>query len=77
MLYRVARGTDWAAEVVALKDAATARNRGVESAIADLGVGIDDATVVQTDITTANGVIHVVEMVIPPRGCEKRGVSII
>jgi uncharacterized surface protein with fasciclin (FAS1) repeats len=36
--------------------------------VAENGVRINDANVVQTDIEASNGVIHVIDAVILPRG---------
>ena len=47
---------------------ATAQGSKVHIMLADGGVQIDNANVTATDIETSNGVIHVIDTVIIPRG---------
>ncbi len=68
LLYHVVPGKVMAADVVTLKSATTAQGSDVEIMLADGGVRINDANVTATDIETSNGVIHVVDSVILPRG---------
>ena len=68
LLYHVVPGKVMAADVVALKSATTAQGSDVEIMLADGGVMINQANVTATDIETSNGVIHVIDTVILPRG---------
>jgi uncharacterized surface protein with fasciclin (FAS1) repeats len=68
LLYHVVPGKVLAADVVMLKSATTAQGSDVDIVVADGGVRVNDANVVQTDIETSNGVIHVIDAVILPRG---------
>ncbi len=68
LLYHVVSGKVTADQVVALDKATTAQGSDVEITIAEGTVRINDAKVVQTDIETSNGVIHVIDTVILPRG---------
>jgi uncharacterized surface protein with fasciclin (FAS1) repeats len=67
LLYHVVPGKVLAADVVRLKSATTAQGSDVEIVVAGNGVRVNDANVVQTDIQTSNGVIHVIDRVILPR----------
>ncbi len=67
LTYHVVAGKVMASDVVKLKSAKTVQ--GSEVAIStDGGVKVDNANVVQTDIVTSNGVIHVIDTVILPKG---------
>ena len=67
LTYHVVSGKVMAADVVKLKSAKTVQ--GSEVAIStDGGVKVDNANVVKTDIVTSNGVIHVIDTVILPKG---------
>jgi uncharacterized surface protein with fasciclin (FAS1) repeats len=68
LLYHVVPGKVLAADVVTLSSATTAQGSDVYIVVADGGVRVNDANVVQTDIETSNGVIHVIDAVILPRG---------
>jgi len=68
LLYHVVPGKVTAQQVVGLDSAATAQGSKVQIRVADGSVMIDDASVVSTDIEAANGVIHVIDSVIIPRG---------
>jgi len=68
LLYHVVPGKVMAADVVNLKSATTAQGSDVEIMLADGSVMINDANVTATDIETSNGVIHVIDSVIIPRG---------
>jgi len=68
LLYHVVPGKVMAADVVTLKSATTAQGSDVEIMLADGGVRINDANVTATDIESSNGVIHVIDSVIIPRG---------
>jgi uncharacterized surface protein with fasciclin (FAS1) repeats len=68
LLYHVVPGKVMAADVVNLNSATTAQGSDVKIALADGGVRINNANVTATDIETSNGVIHVIDTVIIPRG---------
>jgi len=68
LLYHVVPGKVMAADVVTLKSATTAQGSDVAIVLADGGVQINQAKVTATDIETSNGVIHVIDTVILPRG---------
>ena len=65
LLYHVVAGTVTSGQVVELESATTLN--GEQIAIStDSGVMINDANVVQTDITASNGVVHVIDTVLIP-----------
>ena len=67
LLYHVVPGNVMAKDVVKLKTAKTAQGSSVKIT-AKNGMGmVDKANVVKTDITTSNGVIHVIDSVILPQ----------
>lgn len=68
LLYHVVPGRVMAADVVELDSATTAQGSDVKIKLADGSVMINDAKVTATDIETSNGVIHVIDTVIVPRG---------
>jgi uncharacterized surface protein with fasciclin (FAS1) repeats len=68
LLYHVVPGRVMAADVVALSSAKTAEGSDITITLVDGGVMIDNANVTATDIETSNGVIHVIDTVILPRG---------
>ncbi len=68
LLYHVVPGRVMASDVVALSSATTAQGSDIMITLADGGVMINNATVTATDIETSNGVIHVIDTVILPRG---------
>ncbi len=68
LLYHVVPGKVMAADVVSLDSATTAQGSDLKIALADGGVRINNANVTATDIETSNGVIHVIDTVIIPRG---------
>ena len=68
LLYHVVPGKVMAADVVTLKSATTAQVSDVAIMLADCVVQINQANVTATDIETSNGVIHVIDTVILPRG---------
>jgi uncharacterized surface protein with fasciclin (FAS1) repeats len=68
LLYHVVPGKVMAADVVGLNSATTAQGSDLHIMLADGSVMIDNATVTATDIETSNGVIHVIDTVIVPRG---------
>jgi len=66
LLYHVVSGKHMAADVAKMSSAKTAEGQSVRISTAD-GVKVDNARVVKTDVTAANGVIHVVDEVILPK----------
>jgi len=62
----VVPGRVTAADVVKLKTAKTVNGKAVSIKVDGDRVHIDNATVIQTDIPCANGVIHVIDAVILP-----------
>ena len=68
LLYHVVPGKVMASDVVGLSSATTAQGSDVTIVVAEGKVMIDNATVTATDIETSNGVIHVIDTVILPRG---------
>ncbi len=68
LLYHVVPGRVMASDVVGLSSATTAQGSDIMIKLADGSVMINNATVTATDIETSNGVIHVIDTVILPRG---------
>jgi uncharacterized surface protein with fasciclin (FAS1) repeats len=66
LLYHVAPGRFMASEVVSLTEANTAAGKMVKISSSNMGVMINDARVVITDIEASNGVIHVIDSVMLP-----------
>lgn len=66
LLYHVVPGKHLAADVVKMNKAKTAEGQSVRIKESN-GVKVDGANVVKTDVTAANGVIHVIDAVILPR----------
>lgn len=66
LTYHVVPGKVMAAEVVTLDTAPTVQGQTIDIETSDAGVKVDEANVVQTDIVTSNGVIHVIDTVIMP-----------
>jgi uncharacterized surface protein with fasciclin (FAS1) repeats len=67
LTYHVVPGKVMAADVVTLSEAKTVQGQSIMIDTKD-GVKVDAANVVKTDIVTTNGVIHVIDTVILPRG---------
>ena len=67
LTYHVVPGKVMASDVVTLKQAKTVQGQSI-SIDTKNGVKVDAANVVKTDIVTSNGVIHVIDTVILPRG---------
>jgi uncharacterized surface protein with fasciclin (FAS1) repeats len=65
LTYHVVPGKVMAKDVVNLKKAKTIEGHDITIDTSD-GVKVDAANVVQTDIETSNGVIHVIDSVIMP-----------
>ena len=66
--YHVVPGKVMAKKVVGLKEAKTAQGSSVKISVKDGTVMVDNAKVVKTDINSSNGVIHVIDSVILPKG---------
>jgi uncharacterized surface protein with fasciclin (FAS1) repeats len=65
--YHVVPGNVTAKDVVKLSEATTAQGGKVKIAVKDGNVMVDNAKVVKADITSSNGVIHVIDAVILPK----------
>lgn len=65
LTYHVVPGKVMAADVTGMSSAKTVQGDTIDISTAD-GVKIDGATVVQADIETSNGVIHVIDTVLLP-----------
>ncbi len=68
LTYHVVSGKVMAADVVKVDSAKTLEGSSITVTVSDDGVKVDDANVITTDITTSNGVIHVIDTVIMPKG---------
>jgi len=68
LTYHVVSGKYMAADVVTLSTLTTLQGDDLTIDVTDTTVKIDGATVVQTDIETSNGVIHVIDIVVVPGG---------
>ena len=66
LLYHVAGGESRATDVAELSSAETLNGESVELETTDGGVKVNDAKVVQADVTASNGVIHVIDEVLIP-----------
>lgn len=66
LTYHVVPGELMAADVVEAGEATTVQGDVVEFSVTDAGAMIENAIIVQTDITASNGVIHVIDTVIMP-----------
>jgi uncharacterized surface protein with fasciclin (FAS1) repeats len=66
LTYHVVAGDVRAADVVGLASATTVQGEPVTITVNDMGVMVNDAHVVATDIVASNGVIHVIDTVILP-----------
>ncbi len=65
LTYHVVPGTVKAADVIALTSVATVEGQSLTITVGD-SVMVNNATVIQTDIETSNGVIHVIDAVMLP-----------
>jgi uncharacterized surface protein with fasciclin (FAS1) repeats len=65
LTYHVVSGKVMAADVAGMESATTVEGSMISIDTSD-GVKVDEATVVQADIETSNGVIHVIDTVIMP-----------
>jgi len=66
LTYHVVPGKVMAADVVKLKEAKTVQGQSI-TIDTSMGVKVDNANVVKTDIVCSNGVIHVIDSVILPK----------
>lgn len=66
LLYHVVPGKVSAADVVKLTSANTANEMSLSIMVDGTNVKVNDAQVIQTDIMTSNGVIHVIDTVLLP-----------
>jgi uncharacterized surface protein with fasciclin (FAS1) repeats len=67
LTYHVVPGTVMAADVLKLTSAKTVQGGSAKVSTMGGNVMIDAANVTQTDIVTANGVIHVIDAVLMPK----------
>ena len=67
LLYHVVAGRTLAADVVKLTSAKTLEGRSVAIKVVDGSVFLDGAKVTTPDVTTSNGVIHVIDSVLLPK----------
>ena len=68
LTYHVVAGMVDAAQVVNLDSAKTVNGESLRISVKGDTVMVDDATVVTTDIMASNGIIHVIDLVILPKG---------
>ena len=68
LTYHVVSGKVMASDVVKLTKATTVQGQDVKIAVKGEKVHVNNANVVKTDIGTSNGVIHVIDTVILPKG---------
>ena len=68
LTYHVVAGTVRAADVVKLQSAKAVSGDTITIKVADGKVNVDAANVTKTDIQASNGVIHVIDSVILPKG---------
>ncbi len=68
LTYHVVSGRVMAADVVKLKSAKAVSGDSITVAVSNGTVRVDNATVTSTDIAASNGVIHVIDSVILPKG---------
>ena len=68
LTYHVVPGTVRAADVVKLQSAKAVSGDTITIKVADGKVNVDAANVTRTDIQASNGVIHVIDTVILPKG---------
>jgi uncharacterized surface protein with fasciclin (FAS1) repeats len=66
LTYHVVSGKVMAADVAGLSSAKTVQGQELKIDTSD-GVKVDDATVIKTDISASNGVIHVIDTVLMPK----------
>jgi transforming growth factor-beta-induced protein len=67
LMYHLVAGKVTAADVVKLRSAKTVQGQEIKIKAKDGQVMLDGSNVVKTDITTSNGVIHVIDTVLMPK----------
>ncbi len=68
LTYHVVAGKVTAADVVKLSEAKTVQGQNVKIEVKNGNVFVDGAQVVSADIEASNGIIHVIDTVILPKG---------
>jgi len=68
LTYHVVPGKLMASEVASMDAATTVEGSPVSFSVSEDGAMIENARILQTDIETSNGVIHVIDTVILPQG---------
>jgi uncharacterized surface protein with fasciclin (FAS1) repeats len=68
LTYHVVAGTVMASDVVKLQSAKSASGDTITVKVKDGVVHVDNATVTSADVLASNGVIHVIDSVILPKG---------
>lgn len=68
LTYHVVAGKMMAADVVKLSSVKTVQGQSLKIETKDGKVFVDGAQVISTDIETSNGVIHVIDSVVLPKG---------
>jgi uncharacterized surface protein with fasciclin (FAS1) repeats len=68
LTYHVVAGRVMAADVVRVKEAKAVSGDSITVSVQGSTVRVDNATVTRTDIAASNGVIHVIDTVILPKG---------
>jgi uncharacterized surface protein with fasciclin (FAS1) repeats len=66
LTYHVVSGEVKAADVVKLDSAKTVEGSSITITTTDMGVKVDAANVIMTDIAASNGVVHVIDSVLLP-----------
>lgn len=66
LLYHVVSGKYTSKDVVKFKEAATLAKASFQINVTDGKVKVNDSTVINTDIETTNGIIHVIDTVLLP-----------
>jgi uncharacterized surface protein with fasciclin (FAS1) repeats len=66
LLYHVVPGQKYASDVVGVSSLATAQGQSVAITVNGNQVFVNQAEIIQTDIQTSNGVIHVIDEVLIP-----------
>ena len=67
LTYHVVPGEIYAADALAAGTATTVEGSDITIRSTEYGAKVQDANIVQTDIATSNGVIHVIDSVILPK----------
>ena len=68
LTYHVVAGKVMAADVIKVTSAKAVSGDTITVKVASGGVTVDNAKVIKTDIAASNGVIHVIDTVIMPKG---------